>query len=103
MKKKLKRKLKREYKYWDLEVDGNNGGDIIRIHDNKDGTLHIWNGSCCVLGMNMIVPVEFLTGLIQKSLIEQGGVKGVIEQFNWDREFKDTLIKKVRTYHESDN
>lgn len=84
-------------KYWNIEADGNNGGDIIKIHDNEDGTLHIWSGSCCVVGMDMVVPVEFLTGLIQKSIIDNHkGIEGVIEQFDWNKEFKDTLIKKVR-------
>ena len=53
-----------------VNLTGNKGGDILQIIDNQDGTIHLRVGSSCVMIINQVVPVEFLTGLISNVMLD---------------------------------
>lgn len=80
-----------------ISADGNNGGDILEIHDNQDGTLHMRSGHCCVMTIDKIVPVEFVTALLSKVMLEHNNdISSIIDSFDWSESFKDELKRKVK-------
>lgn len=79
-----------------LQVEGNNGGDILEITEVDDGIIHLRSGSCCVMDIDSEVPVEFITGIINKTMLEfNGDIEEIIDSFGWEKEFKNKLKDKV--------
>lgn len=79
-----------------VNLTGNKGGDIFQIIDNQDGTIHLRVGSSCVMLIDKIVPVEFLTGIIHNVMLDNNcDVKQIIDTFGWGESFKEELKKKV--------
>lgn len=94
---KINVKLKRK-DVSSINVEGNNGGDILEIVDNKDGTIYLRSGHCCVISVDKIVPVEFLTAIISEVMLNHNNnVNEVIDSFGWSQEFKDSLKLKVES------
>jgi hypothetical protein len=93
-KKVLKRKnLQNGYIY----TSSNNGGDIIEIEEKDNGLIRISSASCCVYDINAIVPVEFITAIINNKMLEHNGdINSVIDSFGWSAEYKETLKSKVK-------
>lgn len=93
-KKVLKRKnLQKGY----IGVDGNNGGDVLEIEEKEDGLIKISSASCCVYDLNAIVPVEFITAIINEKMLKHNGdINSVIDSFLWNTEYKDILKSKVK-------
>lgn len=93
-KKILKRKnLQNGYVY----AEGNNGGNIIEVEEKSNGLIRIYSASCCVSSLNAIVPVEFITAIIESKILEHNGdINSVIDSFGWDTEYKDKLKSKVK-------
>ena len=80
-----------------VHADGNNGGDILEIHDNMDGTLHIRSGHCCVTTINKTVPVEFVTAILSQVMLDhENDVCAVIDSFHLDEKYKSELKAKVK-------
>lgn len=99
MNKRLVKKMikKNERFHGIISADGNKGGDILTIHDNCDGTLYLWSGHCCVVTINKIVPVEFVTALLSQVMLEYGNdINSIIDSFDWGEKFKAELKTKVR-------
>lgn len=79
-----------------IDADGNKGGDILTIYDNCDGTVHLWSGHCCVVTINKVVPVEFITAILSQVMLEHNNdIDSIIDGFDWDEEFKKELKTKV--------
>lgn len=93
-KKVLKRKnLQKGY----IRADGNNGGDVIEIEEKENGLIRISSGSCCVYDLNAIVPVEFITAIINDKMSEHNGdINSIIDSFKWNPEYKNILKSKVK-------
>lgn len=80
-----------------INADGNQGGDVLNIHDNCDGTVHLWSGHCCVVTIDKTVPVEFVTAILSQVMLDHNNdVCAVIDSFDWGDDFKAELKKKVR-------
>ena len=95
-KRNLKKIKKRKSNHYSLYAEGNNGGDVIKIIDNHDGTIYLFSGHCCVVDVQCIVPVEFLTAIINDVMLNNDcNVKKVIDSFKWDESFKTELKLKV--------
>ena len=97
-KRQIKKRLKK--KQWFsgfVNAEGNNGGDFIVIEDRGNGLLYIRSGSCCVMTIDAIVPVEFLTSTLERVLLENDlDVKKVIDTSGWSTPFREELKAKVR-------
>lgn len=79
-----------------LRVEGNNGGDFIEIHDVGNGKINLKSGSCCVMSIDTIVPVEFLTAILSEKMMEyDGGIEAIIDSFGWDKKYKNELKNMV--------
>lgn len=99
MNKRLIKKMRKKREAFNGFVysEGNNGGDFVEIESLEDGLIRLSSGSSCVSTMNQVVPVEFLTGILQKTiLVHDGDIGSVIDTFGWSQEYKDELKKKVR-------
>lgn len=80
-----------------IDVDGNKGGDVLRIQDNCDGTVHLWSGHCCVVTIDKTVPVEFITAILSQVMRDHNNdIDAIIDSFDWCDEFKTELKMKVR-------
>ena len=94
----VKKKIKRSESFHGvINAYGNNGGDILEIFDNCDGTINLRSGSCCVTSIDKTVPVEFLTAILSEVMLEhENDVCSVIDSFGWNNDFKAELKAKVR-------
>jgi len=75
-----------------LCVEGNNGGDYVCITPQADNTVHLEIGHCCVVTVDMIIPVEFLTKIITDGIAN--GFKNHVEY--WGDDFGTKLLKQVK-------
>lgn len=62
---------------------------------NHDGRLNINISHCCVHTMNHTVPVEFVTAVLSKAILDAGGVEQAIRNIGWGKEFTDELIAQI--------
>lgn len=77
-------------------AEGNNGGDYIKIENKKDGLIHLEVGSSCIVLLDKIVPVEFMTGVLNNTMFENDfDINKIIDNFGWEQKFKDKLKEKV--------
>ena len=92
-----KKKMKKDENFHGLiNVSGNKGGDILTIYDNCDGTVALSSGHCCVYTINKTVPVEFLTAILSKVMLDHNNnINAVIDGFDWPDDFKTELKGKV--------
>ena len=99
MNKRLVKKLikKRESFHGVINATGNKGGDILTIYDNCDGTVHLWSGHNCVVSIDRIIPVEFLTAMLSQVMLQHNNdIYSIIDTFDWSEDFKAELKGKVR-------
>lgn len=75
MRYRIKKKHIRNYnsRIGKIEVSGNNGGDLLSIYDNKDDTITIQSGHCCVMDMSYVLPVEVVTGIFNRLMMDNNG------------------------------
>ncbi len=79
-----------------INLTGNKGGDIFQVVDNQDETIHLRVGSSCVMIIDQIVPVEFLTGIISNYMLDNDcDLNKIIDSFKWDELFKNELKNKL--------
>lgn len=91
-------KKKQEFEGF-IYTEGNKGGDFIQLENLEDGMVHLKVGSCCVLLLNKVVPVEFITGIIKNAIFDHNAnINEIIDSFGWSKEFQDELKKKVRQF-----
>ena len=99
MNKRLIKKMIKKRQQFDgaIAAYGNNGGDLLELYDNLDGTLYLKSGHCCVMTIEKIVPIEFITALLSKVMLEHNNdINSIIDSFGWKQSYKDELKKKVR-------
>lgn len=77
-------------------IEGNNGGDFVEIKKIEDGLIHLRIGHCCVMIIDKIVPVEFLTASLSEMILEHDNINSIIDSFCWDKKYKDKLKDKVK-------
>lgn len=96
-KRKIKKMLKKKNEFNGfVRAEGNNGGDFIEIENLSDGKIRLKSGSCCVMSIDSIVPVEFLSAILMEKMTQNNmDIKAIINGFEWGKEFKETLISKV--------
>lgn len=88
-----------------LLIEGNNGGDFVKItqyaSQKKEDVIYLESGSCCVHSMCHQVPVEFLSVLISNVILEHNGnvhkaVKETLKGFSKD--FIEGRCSKIKKY-----
>lgn len=94
-----------------IYLEGNNGGDFLNIQQTQkqidENTCHIEVGHCCVIPLRAVVPVEYLTALLNQQvmntpLMEDGAILTDIHRMvhnvvkDWSPEFANSLVAKAR-------
>jgi len=77
-----------------LCLEGNGGGDYLTMEVLPDGRVSLEVGHCCVVMINHIVPVEFITAALSRA-VEDNGPKEMLEQIGWSKDFTDKLTAQV--------
>ncbi len=91
-------------------IDGNNGADYILFdkYREKDQTVHLEIGHCCVVVVDHRVPVELITSVFSELVIQEGSVEGVAEKYlryndeKWSRSRRQLIRKHKGRYSERD-
>lgn len=66
-----------------LKAVGNNGGDVLEIRRLSDGRLQLKVGHCRVWTIHCVLPVEILTALLSRAVMESGSIEDTINKVNW--------------------
>jgi hypothetical protein len=78
-----------------ISLEGNNGGDILNIKILSDDRIGLAVGHCCVMVINHIVPVEFITAILSKAVIDAGGVAEAMKLVGWSQEYINELVSQT--------
>lgn len=85
-----------------VRIEGNNGGDYVLFDRfrEKDQTVHLEIGHCCVVMVDHRVPVELITSVFSELVIQEGGVEGIAEKYLRynDEEWAESRRQLVRKY-----
>lgn len=81
----------------EIYVEGNNGGDYLKIALAGENLVRLEVGNCCVHTITAIVPVEFITGVLTDAVLRHNGdVPGAIMALDWPDDFKRCLCAQVQ-------
>ena len=83
----------------EVYIEGNKGGDYLRIAHIKDNMVRLEIGHCCVVTISHEIPVEILTSLLCKAT-NYGDFENV--ELPWDDEFSQKLKAQVRKINEEE-
>ena len=72
MKKKVKVSLPTLY------IEGNNGGDYLRLKPLGDNLVQLEIGNCCVVTISQVVPVEFITAALTDVAVRYSSIESAI-------------------------
>ena len=76
---------------------GNNAGDLFEFCLLNDGRVQLKVGHCCVFVIDHIVPVEFLTALLAKAVIDAGDIKEAMRTVDWPADYVDSLVAQIES------
>ena len=79
-----------------FSAEGNNGGDILEITKLDAGLLLLKLGHNCVFSINHIVPVEFITAILAKAVLDADGVENAMKTADWPDGYLDKLVAKIQ-------
>lgn len=81
-----------------LRIEGNNGGDYLEISPASDNLVLLEVGHCCVVTIQHIVPVEFITAVLARAVLEHNTVQGAITALPWGQtgDFTAQLAAQVK-------
>lgn len=73
-------------------IEGNNGGDYLRLWLREDGRVNIEVAHCCVPYFCGVVPTEVLTSILARSL-----GNWPIEEWDlpWSKEINKSILERV--------
>ena len=95
MNKRMRKKKNKATMGQYIYLQGNNGGDFIEIKQIDDDKIHIFSGSSCVISINATVPIEFITKVVEKAMLDNNfDVKKIIDTFGWDKTYLEKLKSK---------
>lgn len=83
----------------EVYIEGNKGGDYLKITPLEGNLLRLEVGNCCVITVRHIVPVEFLTILLTEATMYKD-IKEIITEY-WGKnpanaEFAKSLAEQVK-------
>jgi adenosine/AMP kinase len=73
-----------------IEIEGNNGGDYLKISHAGDNLVNIEVGHSCVVTVRACMPVEILTSLISR---------WKEQDLPWAEDFNQKILSQVREYN----
>lgn len=91
-----------------IYVEGNNGGDYLLMRPLGDNRVFLEIGSCCVVTIRHIVPIEFVTGALTEFILKAGraysqeNMEDAFRKLGWQNDFRDKLLSQVRKVQSED-
>jgi hypothetical protein len=84
-----------------INLEGNNGGDYISIHEvkkvNGDSVVNIATGHCCVTDFAHTLPTEVLTAALHHAYREfEGDPMKILTSVGWSEEQAKEIMDKRR-------
>lgn len=79
-----------------LRIEGNNGGDYLEISSAGNNLVLLEVGHCCVVTIRHIVPVEFITAVLARAVLEHNTIQGAITALPWAGVFTEKLAAQVK-------
>ena len=85
-------------------LSGNNDGDFIRLvqykSQEKDCTVYLEIGHCCVITVRHQIPVEYLTTLITENVLKHSDIHGAVKDVfkDFSNEYTEDRISKVKEW-----
>ena len=77
-------------------LEGNKGGDFIKLSKVKDNILRLETAHCCVYNFSHEMPVEVLTSLLSDLSLYFEDEDKLFKKLGWNKEYKDILINQVK-------
>lgn len=81
-----------------IHIEGNGGGDFVRIEEIEEGLLKIECGSGCVYNHNGIYPTEYLTKILEYAKLNLTPEK-IFD--GWNKDYVEKLKEKINEGYES--
>lgn len=81
----------------EVYIEGNKGGDYLRIAFIKDNMVRLEIGHCTVITVSHEIPVEILTSLLSEAT-SWGHFEDV--EFDWDADFSQELRSQIKPIHQ---
>jgi len=79
-----------------IYLEGNKGGDFIKISKVEDNILRLESAHCCVYNFSHEMPVEVLTSLLSDLSLYFEDEDKLFKKLGWNKEYKDILINQVK-------
>lgn len=83
----------------EIYIEGNKGGDYLRIALIKDNIVQLEIGHCCIVTISHEIPVEILTSILSKAT-DYGHFEDL--ELEWDDEFSQKLKAQVKKINEKE-
>ncbi len=94
--KKWNRRIREEAKLDKVYIEGNKGGDFLKITKIKDNLLRIESAHCCLYNFNHEMPVEVLTSLLSDIHISFNNENELLKKLDWRKEYGYDLLRQIR-------
>lgn len=86
---------KRKNKQVALLIEGNRGGDYLKIETLGGNLIRLEVGHCCIIVIRHIVPVEFVTAMLFAA-VEKNNVEDAMRSAPWPTDFVEKLCSQIR-------
>lgn len=80
-----------------IRIEGNNGGDYLEIKPLEGNLVRLEVGHCCVVTIEHIVPVEFITAMLTDAVLKHGSIQNAIQAISWPKDFTEQLATQVQS------
>lgn len=86
-------------KFGQVCVEGNNGGNFVKIEQLSENTLHLEVGDCCVITINEVLTAEALSGFLSALWMESNKpfLELVASKLRWTKEINERYMKGCKT------
>lgn len=86
--------MKRKQKIY---LEGNNGGDYLKIEQKEGEMMLLEVGSCCVASIAKTLPVQVVTAALTEWILKHNNdIEQAIKSQGWKPEYAEQLIKLVK-------
>lgn len=79
-----------------IRIEGNNGGDYLEIKPLGGNLVRLEVGHCCVVTIEHIVPVEFITAVLTEAVLKHESIQAAIKATEWPKDFTEQLAAQVQ-------
>lgn len=90
--------MKKQRIITEMYLEGNNGGDYLKIEELSDSLIRVEVGHQCVARGPVVIPVEVLTSVLMDVMSD--GWEKHLHKVGWPRDFEDELKNKAIAFND---